>query len=394
MPRNLAALGLALCLFLVTFAVNLQAPLYGAYAAQSDVGATAVTIAFAAYVAGLMPTLLCLGGISDRVGRRGPIIVALSLAAAATALLTIWPHWSSLIIARVMLGAGTGLATTTGAAFMPQIMGAGHAKSAALAVTSATSLGFGGGALATGISLGLQGPTLFPASFLILFILTPCLMVAALCLPRTPRDANAPVLRPPIFPQGSWIFGIALALAWSATGMTIAVVPLELARKGLGGWAGLVVFLAIFTGFLCQPLARRLSNRDAMLLGCLLVPGGFGVLLLGMYLGSLTAVLAGTCITSAASYGFTYLAALAEVCARAPSDRARATAGLFLYAYCGFSLPVIASGVLADAWGLLPAMTAFCVAIIALTGAALTWWRYRTAQPRIETPTGRKAARP
>ncbi len=68
MPSVLSAALLALALFIATFAVNLQAPLYGAYAATSGVGATAVAVAFAAYVAGLMPTLLLLGGLfgSDR----------------------------------------------------------------------------------------------------------------------------------------------------------------------------------------------------------------------------------------------------------------------------------------------------------------------------------------
>ncbi|WP_039018123.1 hypothetical protein [Halocynthiibacter namhaensis] len=72
-------------------------------------------------------------------------------------------------------------------------------------------------------------------------------------------------------------------------------------------------------------------------------------------------VLIGTCITSAASYGFTYLASLAEVSERTPDERARATAGLFVYAYFGFSLPVIACGVLADRFGLLVAMEVFAV---------------------------------
>jgi MFS family permease len=148
---------LALGLFTVTFAVNLQAPLYDAYAAESDVGATAVTVAFAAYVGGLMPTLLLLGGLSDRIGRRIPIVLALILGTTATALLVQAPSWISLVIARFMLGIGTGLATTAGTAYMTEILSADRAKNAALIVTSATSLGFGGGALATGISLSLQG---------------------------------------------------------------------------------------------------------------------------------------------------------------------------------------------------------------------------------------------
>lgn len=150
MPRRLSAALLALSLFTVTFAVNLQAPLYPVYVRDSAAGATAVTLAFAAYVAGLMPALLLFGGLSDRIGRRAPVALALLLAAGATALLVLAPGWPALVAARVLLGAGTGLATPAGSAFMAELLGGGHGRSAALTVASATALGFGGGALATG----------------------------------------------------------------------------------------------------------------------------------------------------------------------------------------------------------------------------------------------------
>lgn len=372
-PVSLLAVGL----FTVTFAVNLQAPLYEAYAAESEVGATAVTIAFAAYVGGLMPTLLLLGGLSDRIGRRAPIAIALILGTAATALLVVEPNWTNLVAARFMLGMGTGLATTSGTAYMTEILGADRAKNAALIVTSATSLGFGGGALATGISLGLHGPTLLPASYVVLLVIAPALALIALALPRADTPQSVSLLRVPVFPAGTWVFGAAMALAWSTTGMTIAVVPLELAVNNLGGWTGLVIFLAIFVGFLCQPIARLLTNEQALTLGFVLTPLGFFVLMVGAWLKLLALVLLGTCITSAASYGFTYLASLAEISQHALNDRARATAGLFVYAYFGFSLPVIASGILADWLGLLTAMTVFSTIQSFATVLIVVSWKMR-----------------
>ncbi|UWQ32316.1 MFS transporter [Leisingera sp. M527] len=388
MLRFLSAALLAAILFTVTFAVNLQAPLYDAYAAQNEAGATAVTIAFAAYAGGLMPTLLLLGGLSDRTGRRIPLALALVLGAVATAVLVQFPNWASLVAARILLGIGTGLATTAGTACMAEILGVTRTRNAALIVTSATSLGFGGGALATGLSLGLQGPTFLPYSYLVLLAAAPVLAAAALALPKADSPKPVTPLRLPVFPSGTWVFGAAMALAWSTTGMTIAVVPLQLAANGLGGWTGLVIFLAIFAGFLCQPVARRMSNGRALALGFVLIPLGFLVLLAGVWLTSLVLVLAGTCITSAASYGFTYLASLAEVSLRAPDDRARATAGLFVYAYCGFSLPVIASGALADTFGLLAAMALFAAAQISATGVIVLFWRKSLHSARSGTEQG------
>lgn len=374
MPRSFAVVLLSLCLFTVTFAVNLQAPLYSAYTAESAMGATAVTVAFAAYVAGLMPTLMLLGGLSDKIGRRIPIIIALILGGIGTLALVVAPGWVSLVVARFVLGVGTGLATTAGTAYMAEIMGERQVKRAALFVTSATTLGFGGGALLTGISLSLQGLTFFPSSFALLFAAVPVLVILALRLPRCDKPKAVSLLRLPVFPSRTWPYGAAMGVAWSATGMTIAVVPLELQVHGLGNWTGLVIFLAIFVGFLCQPLARRLSNPTALGLGFFLVPAGYVALLAGSWSQSILLVLVGAAVTSAASYGFSYLAALSEFSVRAPENRARATAGLFVYAYVGFSIPVIASGILADRYGLLQAMGFFGSALLISTLIVVWAW--------------------
>jgi hypothetical protein len=56
-------------LFLVTGAVNLEMPLYRAYASQAEYGNGMTTLMFASYIAGLLPSLLFFGGLSDRLGR-------------------------------------------------------------------------------------------------------------------------------------------------------------------------------------------------------------------------------------------------------------------------------------------------------------------------------------
>ncbi len=363
--RVLAVTTLFAALFVATYAVNLQAPLYRFYADQSGVGAGAVTVAFACYAAGLMPTLLLLGGLSDRIGRRIPIAAGILCGAVAAGLLAAWPTWGVLCIARVILGIGIGFVTTAGTAYMTELLGDVHARTAALLVTSATSIGFGSGALATGVSIGLQGTTSFPWSFAALILAAPVLAIAVLALPRadTPRDVS--LIRLPRFPQGTWPAGYAILLAWSATGMVIALMPLELAALGLPGWTGLVLFLNNFVGFLCQPLARRLTNRRALQVGFILVPLGFAIMTAGVATHHLALIVIGAATTSAASYGFTYLGGLAEVSARAGSDRARAAAGYFVYAYIGFSLPVIAGGLLADQVGLTDALKWFALALAA-----------------------------
>jgi len=376
MQKLIAIVVLALALFTLTFAVNLQAPLYSSYVDSSEKGATAVTIAFAAYVFGLMPSLILLGGLSDRIGRRVPISFALILGVLSTAYLVIAPNWSTLVLARFMLGVGTAFATTAGTAYMTEIMGEEKTRTAALVVTSATSLGFGGGALATGISLSVEGHSFMPFSYLVLFGIAPVLAIAVLMLPKVDAQKQVSLLRLPVFPKGTWVYGISMTLAWSATGMTIAIVPLQLAQHGHSAWTGFVIFLAIFVGFLCQPIAKKMPNTKAILIGYFMTPVGFCTMLFGAWSELINLVLLGTAITSAASYGFSYLAALLEFSVRARCNRARATAGLFVYAYVGFSIPVIASGVIADRTGLYSAMATYGVFLVLISiGVVLIWIR-------------------
>ena len=49
----------------------------------------------------------------------------------------------------------------------------------------------------------------------------------------------------------------------------------------------------------------------------------------------------------------------------APALRARAVAGYFLFAYFGFSVPVVTSGWLADRFGMPVALIVFAAALIA-----------------------------
>jgi hypothetical protein len=55
---------------LVLAASNFPTPLFPIYAGRYHFGAATVTLLFAAYVAALIPAMLTLGRITDRVGRR------------------------------------------------------------------------------------------------------------------------------------------------------------------------------------------------------------------------------------------------------------------------------------------------------------------------------------
>ena len=348
-PRsNPALLAFALCL--ITLAVNLQAPLYITYADLSGQGAAATAVAFSAYVVGVLPVLLALGGLADRVGRRPLIIAALLLSMLATLLMLLAPGLQTLALARLVLGLGTGLATATATAYMGELMGGASSARAANWVTASTSLGFGLGAALTSLFL-LRGPSLTPGSFHLQLLLAGVALVLTWRLPDPRPAQRGAMLRLPFYPRGSAVYGLAILLAWAGTGLVIALLPGILRQHGLSAWSGFSTFCVTSCGLLFQPLARRMASIKATLLGLAILPCSYALLAWGANAGHLGAVLLGAVAASSACYGFIYLGGLAAVNQLAGNEKTRASAGFFLLAYLGFSVPVIFTGVLSDRLG-------------------------------------------
>ncbi|SCW70630.1 MULTISPECIES: MFS transporter [unclassified Pseudomonas] len=372
-PQHRHAWGLAFGLCLITLAVNLQAPLYTTYAQLSGSGAGATAVAFSGYVLGVLPVLLAFGGLADRVGRKPLILVALGLSMLATLVTLLWPNLVALGVARLMMGVGTGLASATSTAYMTELMATRDTRSPANRVTASTSLGFGLGAALTSLFLFVH-PSATPGSFWLQLLLAALAIVVVWRLPDPAlKITDAPLLRLPLFPAGSLPYSFSMLLAWATSGLVIAILPSVLATHDLQRWSGLSTFTVISCGLLFQPWVRRMSPARATGLGLLILPASYALLAWGASAGSLLAVLLGALGASSACYGFLYLGGLSAVTAMAGAEKARVSAGFFLFAYVGFSIPVVVTGVLADHFGADVALIVFGLALLA--GVSVTGWR-------------------
>lgn len=320
-------------------------------------------MAFSGYVLGVLPVLLALGGLADRVGRRPLVLAALLLSMLATLLMLLAPSLQTLGLARLCLGLGTGLASATATAYMGELMGADSSARAANWVTASTSLGFGLGAALTSLFL-LRGPSLTPGSFHLQIMLAAIALVLVWRLPDPSPKQRSAMLRLPLYPAGSVVYGLAILLAWACVGLVIALLPGILRQHGLSHWSGFSTFCVISCGLLFQPLARRLANAKATLLGLAILPCSYALLAWGADRGQLSAVLLGAVAASSACYGFIYLGGLAAVNQLAGREKTRASAGFFLLAYLGFSLPVIFTGVLSDRLGSRVALLVFGAVLV------------------------------
>lgn len=359
---NAVRLSFALCM--ITTAVNLQAPLYDVIATRDGLGVGASTIAFACYVAGIMPVLLGLNGLAERVGRKPLIITALLLSFLATALTLIVPSLLALGVARFLLGIGTALMSAVAPIYMQTLLSGEDKRIATNYVTASTALGFGLGAAITSLFM-LQATSVAPPSLWLYLCAAALAIVMVATLPdHTVKTSQGAMLRLPRYPHGALYYGLAIMLAWAVVGLVIAILPSALDQHGLAAWSGFATFGICSCGVLFQPWARRLSPRNATIMGLLILPLAYALITWGALQGQLTAVLLGTFAASSACYGFIYLGGLSGVLGISESLSTQASAGYFLMAYLGFSLPVITTGLLIDAIGHTAALTLFGAALL------------------------------
>jgi len=93
---------------------------------------------------------------------------------------------------------------------------------------------------------------------------------------------------------------------------------------------------------------------------------------LGVIWAQAALTLAGSAVAGIACYGLTCLGGLSATLSLAPAeDKARASAGFFLFAYFGFSVPVVLLGFLGDRIGGSQALILSAVAIVVASLATL-----------------------
>ncbi|OYN66306.1 MFS transporter [Bacillus safensis] len=351
-------------LFMITIAVNLQVPLYTAYAEQAGYGKAATALVFAAYVFGLIPVLLFLGGISDRSGRKPILLVALSFSLCATLLMIVHPSIQMLFAARLLQGVGLGLSVGTCTAYLIALY---PEKSGWIPtfIALCSSVGFGGGALFTAL-LSFQRVSFTPLSYwIVLAFLILTIVGVFFFVPPVQGDSGKPIMNMPRFPKGTMPANAAIAIAWSVCGLVISILPALLKLNGYELWVGPALFLINMAGVLMQPFVRKMNSSTALLAGFICLPCGYGLLLYGASSGSIFLVLAGTMLAGTACYGFTYLGGLQLIVERGKKEAARAVAGYYLFAYLGLGIPSVFVGLFADVYGTQLVLTLFFLLVLA-----------------------------
>ncbi len=391
LPRGAGFWLAAGILFLFFFGAAAPSPLYGVYQAQWRFSATTLTAVFAVYALVLLVTLLVFGSLSDYLGRRRVITVALAAFAGACGLFLAAHGVGLLFAGRALQGAAVGTATSAlGAALIDlQPEGSGLAP----VVTSVAGfLGLAAGALGTS-ALVQYGPAATHLVWWLLLGVSLAAAVAVLAMPETAprRPGVLASLRPrvavPRQARGAFALALPCVIAvWALSGFYLSLGPLlaaQVLRSPNLLWGGLVIFL--FTGIAAAAAAafRGVSPPTAMLAGCLALLAGAVMTLAAIQTSSAAAFLTGTAIAGV-GLGTGFVGAFRTVSAlAAPAQRASLIAAIFIVTYLAFSIPALIAGVATTDFGLHQTALVYCAAIATLgaVAAASLIFRRRSSAP-------------
>lgn len=361
----------------VLTAASAPSPLYPVYERLWGFSAFTLTLIFAVYVFALLASLLTVGSLSDRIGRRPMASGALVLLAAGMLIFATASGPAELMTARIVQGLAVGAATGTTTAM---IMDAAPRPQTGSAVSSAVpALGIAIGALLAG---GLVQFAPLPRQLVFWILGFVYLVLAALVwlAPETVRRDSMPKrpvwrslvptaglpsdVRPAFFAllpaiAATWaLAGLYLSLGSSILGTLFEVrshfvVGIILAVFFAAGVAGAAASAAV------PSRAREWFGYGTLIIGVLLTIVALPTSALPLYvIGSVAAGI---------GFGASFRYAVNMLGEAAPAEqRGEVFATMYIVSYLAFSIPALAAGLAVERFGLEPTAVTYGVMEVAL----------------------------
>lgn len=339
---------------------TLPVPLYVLYEKQMHFGPLGVTVVFAAYVIGTLTALVFFGDLSDHIGRREVLAIAVACAAVSTAVFLAASGIGLLIVARIVSGAAAGFATGTATAALAELQPRGDHRSAAVVASGANTTGLGLGPLTAGLFAEYVA---MPTHSVFWAYLGGCaLALAALTvIPETVRHPDHSISPRPrlAVPAEMRVVMLGACLgafaAFSVLGLFSSLVPtflhgiLGIHNLALVGGASFLIFVI---AAISQAVSARLPSRRSLSVGLpLLLLLCLATLESALFARVLWLFLVGT-VAGGVAVGFIFRGGLSELNRLAePEHRAAVVSTFFVAAYVGLGVPAVLTGLISLAVG-------------------------------------------
>ncbi|MGW3915896.1 MFS transporter [Streptomyces sp. NPDC005070] len=357
-------------------------PLYAIYQQHWGFSPITVTVVFGVYAVAVLVSLLIFGKISDHVGRRPVLLVALLAQVLAMVTFLTAGGVDALLAARVVQGLSTGAAVGALGAGMLDIdpRRGGFLNSFAPAIGTAT------GALMSGLIVQyLPAPTRFVYFVLLGVFLLQALGVLALreTVSRKPGAlaSMAPEIKLPAAARASVAIAAPVLFAvWALTGLYGALGPAiarTLVHSDSVVWGGLPLFVLAASAGLAVVLLRRTATRTVMLIGIATLIAGVLITLVSIASGSggtlsVAGFLLGG-VVSGFGFGGGFQGGMRMVIPNvAPQERAGVLSLLYVVCYLGLGVPAVIGGILVvHGGGLVQTAREYGAAVVVLALVAL-----------------------
>jgi MFS family permease len=397
LPPTAAYVLVAAVIGLALFASATPTPLYETYRADWHFSTLVLTLVYAVYPLGVLTALLTAGRISDDLGRRPVIAVALLGLIGASVLFSVADSVGWLFAARAVQGVTTGLALGAAGAALLDLHPRHDGQNAGLVNGVVSAAGIGTGAIVAAL-LAQYAPHPLLTPFLVLLGLLAIALAGALAMPEPVAQTTRPRLsvQPPRVPPATRAPFVLAALgvlsSWSVGGVYLALGPslaadlLHTDNLVAGGAAVLALCLP---AALAQLVARRVEPGRAAAFGSLVLAVGMGLTAAAVSSGSAVLFLGATAVTGV-GFGVAFLGALRSLTAAVPErSRAEVMSAFYVACYSSLAVPAIAAGLVVSHLGLEPTFRIFtgAVAVLAL-GVAVAAWRRARAPLAVSTAAG------
>ena len=348
---------IAAAFFTVMAFSTLPTPLYALYQQRDGFATFLITVIFAAYGIGVMASLYLAGHISDWLGRRRIILIAIGVEIVAAVLFLVWPEVPGLMVARFVNGVGVGMLTATATAHLSELRAVARPdEGPATSGTVSSVVNIGGlatGALVSGaLAQFVAAPLVVP--YLVFLVL---LVVAALAVAFVPETVERGEERHAYRPQRVSLpaasrstFFAAAAGAFSA--FAIFGLFTSLAPSFIAGTlhepsrlvAGAMSFAVFGAAAVSQVATTRMAPVRQLRLAIVLMSVGLAAIAAGVLVESLPVFVAAG-IVAGAGVGILFRGSIGVAASLASgASRGEILAALFLIAYAGMSVPVLLIG--------------------------------------------------
>lgn len=174
---------------------------------REHLGAATLDGIFGIYALGLLPGLLIGGRASDASGRRPVALAGAAAAVAGTAAMLLSQHTGALLVGRLVVGLGVGLAISSCTAWASDLRGPAGAATAGAVLTAGFAIGpFAGGGFAWAGGIRVS----FAVAAAIVVLASLAVIVAS-----GPGDASGPAPAPDPNPATPSAQGVSRALSWA-----------------------------------------------------------------------------------------------------------------------------------------------------------------------------------